>query len=62
MTRMGTVLCLILLVFKMLKIPRAEAEVHFLNKLAFVTKNVWHKMPSENVQGQLKAFQMHCTT
>ena len=37
MYRMDTVLSLILLVSKMLKIPRAQVEAHFLKKLAFVT-------------------------
>ena len=54
---MCTVLSLILLVSKMQRIPRAKVEVHFLKKLAFVAKNVWPKMPSENVRGQQKTFQ-----
>ena len=37
MYRMDVVLSLILLVYKMLKIPRAKVEAHFLNKLAFIT-------------------------
>ena len=52
---MDTVLPLILLVFEMLKFPRAKFEADFLKKLAFVTN--YPKMPSENVQGQQKAFQ-----
>ena len=54
---MDTVLSLILLVSEMLKIARAKIETPFYKKLAFVTNNVWHKMPSENVQGQQKTFQ-----
>ena len=37
MYRMDTVLSLILLVFEMLKIPKAKVEVHFLKKLDIVT-------------------------
>ena len=36
MYRMDTVLSLILIVSKMLKVPRANVEAHFLKKLAFV--------------------------
>ena len=37
--------------------PRAKVEAHFLKKLAIATKNVRHKVPSENFQGQQKIFQ-----
>ena len=37
MSRMDVVFSLILLIYKMLKIPKAKAETHFLKKLAFVT-------------------------
>ena len=46
MYRMDTVLCLILLVSEMLKIPRAKVECHSLNKLAMFGTTL------ENVQGQ----------
>ena len=38
MYRVDTMLSLILLISKILKIPRAKVEAHFLKKLAFVTK------------------------
>ena len=38
MCHMDTALSLILLVSKMLKIPRAKVETYFLKKLAFVTR------------------------
>ena len=57
MYRIGTVLSLILLVSKMLKIPRAKVEAHFLKKLAFVTnkylaQDAFGKCPrtTENLQ------------
>ena len=51
MYRMDTVLCLILLVSEMLKIPRAKVECHSLNKLAVFGTTL------ENVQGQQRTFQ-----
>ena len=58
MYRVDTVWFLIVLVSDMLKILKAKVEAHFLKKhLLLKSTNVWHKMFSENVQGQQKAFQ-----
>ena len=41
MYHMDTTLSLILFFSKMLKIPRAKVEAHFLKKLAFVTSKCY---------------------
>ena len=39
MSRMDSVLPLILLIFEMLKITKAKVKAHFLKKFAFITNN-----------------------
>ena len=50
MYRMDTVFFFILLVFEMLKIPRAKHEACFLKKLAFVTS----KCLAQNISGECR--------